>query len=165
MNEDLNRTFKGIQSDLDKFWSDVKKDFDNSNTDLTARIKALEAERDDLREKYNNAQSKITHIESQLESTVSKLEDFSKDQKKDIDALQLLDIYLVLMGEVFSAAAHVRILFILHGEKNKYTLDELAIASAYPKLQVRQTIFELRNSNIVEFNEDTNEVSLLQRFM
>lgn len=165
MKDELDITFKGIQSNLVSFWGDVKKSIETSNAELSAKISDLEAERDELRKKYEDAQSKVTHIESQLESTVAKLEDISQDQKKDIDALQLLDIYLVLMGEVFAAASHVRVLFILHGEKELYNLDELAAASGYPKLQIRQTIFELRNANILSFNEDTNEVKLLQRFM
>ena len=116
-------------------------------------------------QKIGKSQGKLTHIEDQLKSTVAQMEEFSKGQKKDIDALQLLDIYLVLMGEVFSAASHVRLLFILHGEKEEYTMTELTKASGYPGLQVRTSIHELRNAKIVDLNEDTATVKLINRFM
>lgn len=165
INTELDTKLKKIQDDLKSLWEGVSKEFSNANEVLGKKVTKLESENKELKSKYNEAQSKIDHIETQLKSTVSKLDDISHDQKKDIDALQLLDIYLVLMGEVFSAAAHVRLLFILHGEKEDYSLNDLAIASGYPGLEVRKTVHELRNSGIVTLNEDTNVVTLVQRFL
>lgn len=165
INTELDSKLKKIQDDLKGFYESVSKEYSNANEILGEKATRLESENADLKGKYDEAQSKIDHIEKQLQSTVSKLDDISHDQKKDIDALQLLDIYLVLMGEVFSAAAHVRLLFILHGEKEDYNLNDLAIASGYPGLEVRKTVHELRNSGIVSFNEDTNVVTLVQRFL
>ncbi|MCY3411129.1 MAG: hypothetical protein INQ03_05760 [Candidatus Heimdallarchaeota archaeon] len=165
MKEELNKKYSDLKLSLDKLWEEAQKESQKTEQEFSSQIESLKNESEHYKQKYEEAQSKITHIENQLENTVSKLEDISKDQKKDIDALQLLDIYLVLMGEVFSAAAHVRILFILHGEKDIYHLDELVKASGYPGLKVKQTIHELRNANVITFNEDTNEVTLVQRFM
>ena len=165
INKELDSKFNAVQGDLKALWNAVGKEFSNANEILSKKVAKLESENNNLSAKYREAQSKIDHIEKQLESTVSKLDDISHDQKKDIDALQLLDIYLVLMGEVFSAASHVRLLFILHGEKDEYHLEDLVKASGYPGLQVRKTVHELRNSGIVTFNEDTNVVTLKQRFL
>lgn len=165
ISTELDTKLKKIQDDLKSFYESASKEFSNANEVLGKKVTKLESENTELKSKYNEAQSKIDHIETQLRSTVSKLDDISHDQKKDIDALQLLDIYLVLMGEVFSAAAHVRLLFILHGEKEDYNLNDLAIASGYPGLEVRKTVHELRNSGIVTLNEDTNVVTLVQRFL
>lgn len=165
ISTELDTKLKKIQDDLKSFYESASKEFSNANEVLGKKVTKLESENTELKSKYNEAQSKIDHIETQLRSTVSKLDDISHDQKKDIDALQLLDIYLVLMGEVFSAAAHVRLLFILHGEKEDYSLNDLAIASGYPGLEVRKTVHELRNSGIVTLNEDTNVVTLVQRFL
>lgn len=157
--------YKKVKEELDALWETFKKEREMSEGELQRRLEKLEREKSELESKYGEAQSKLSHIEEQFKEAVDKLETFSKDQKKDVDALKLLDIYLVLMGDVFNSSVHVRLLLILHGEKPKYTLDELAKASGSRLLEVRQAIFDLRNANLVKYNDETQEVELVTRFL
>ncbi len=150
---------------MEALWEDLIKEREAKEAELMSRIEVLEKEKADLEDRFSKAQSKLAHIEEQFKEAVEKLETFSKEQKKDVDALKLLDIYLVLMGDVFNSSVHVRLLLILHGEKEKYTLEELAKASGSKLLEVRQAIFDLRNSNLVKYNDETQEVELVTRFL
>ncbi len=157
--------FKSLQQELNSFWEMVKNERNQTEGELHQKIQTLETELAELKAKYSDAQAKLTHIEQQFNEAVEKLESFSKEQKKDVDALKLLDIYLVLMGDVFNSSVHVRILLILHGEKPVYTLDELAKASGSRLLEVKQAVFDLRNANLVEYNDETQEIRLVNRFL
>ncbi|RMG31203.1 MAG: hypothetical protein D6732_15090 [Methanobacteriota archaeon] len=157
--------FRKLKEELDSLWEELNSEREVAERNLKSQIETLEKEKADLEEKYMEVQSKLTHIEEQFKEAVEKLETFSKEQKKDVDALKLLDIYLVLMGDVFNSSVHVRLLLILHGEKAKYTLEELAKASGSRLLVVRQAIFDLRNANLVKYNDDTQEVELVTRFL
>jgi transcription initiation factor IIE alpha subunit len=119
----------------------------------------------ELQKKYQEAQSKIDKIENQLQSTVDQLESLSKTKAKGIDAMQLLDIYLVLMENVFESQAETSLLLMLHGDKEEYTLEELTTATGISGVKVRQAIFSLRNSGVVEYNDETQIVKLVRRFL
>ncbi len=165
MKTETENKFMGAINELQQVWKDIETEFEGANRELSQQIEQLKKEKDALSKKYIEAQNKIDHIETQLQSTVEQLEKVSNSTKKDVDALKLLDIYLVLMGDVFNSAAHVRLLFILHGEKDEYTLEELVKASGMSGIEVRKALFELRNANIVTYNDDTQTAKIIQRFL
>lgn len=131
----------------------------------SAKIQELTTERDELQSKYIAAKNKIDNIESQLSNTVSSLEQLSKEKDKKVDTLKLLDVYLVLMEQVFETKPHVRLLLMLHGDKEEYSLSELTSGSGIAPLQVKQAMFDLRNTGVVDYNEDTDMVKLKMRFL
>jgi transcription initiation factor IIE alpha subunit len=89
----------------------------------------------------------------------------SKTTSKGVDAMQLLDVYLVLMEQVFESGPHVRLLLMLHGDSEQFTLNDLTTASGISAIQVRQALFELRNANVLDFDDETQIVKLKQRFL
>ncbi len=165
MKDSIEAKFGSLYTELKELQTDVLGALEEMEREHASRIKKLETENDELRRLYDDANSKLKRIEEQLNETVQKLEEYSKESKRDVDALKLLDIYLVLMGEVFNSSVHVRLLFILHGEKDVYTLDELTRASGLRGLEVKQAVFELRNANLVTYNDETQEVRLINRFI
>jgi uncharacterized coiled-coil DUF342 family protein len=165
MSSELNSKFEGIINDLQKLWKEASLNFEKSQEQVQTEISKLHEEKDQLMQKYQEAQSKIDKIENQLQSTVDQLESLSKSKAKGIDAMQLLDIYLVLMENVFESQAETSLLLMLHGDKEEYKLDELTMATGISGVKVRQAVFTLRNSGVVEYNDETQVVKLIRRFL
>jgi seryl-tRNA synthetase len=159
-----NKFTKSIE-EIQASWSDVQKLVENIRSDANSEYDKLKVEHDDLKGKYTEAKSKIDHIEGQLAETVERLESMSKTTSKGVSAMELLDVYLVLMEQVFESGPHVRLLLMLHGDAEQYTLSDLTTASGISAIQVRQAVFELRNANVLEFNDETQVVKLKQRFL
>lgn len=173
--EDYDKTFKQSIDNVNNSWKQLMDQITQNRKELDelrdkfSGTQAILDEKDksykELEVKYNKAQSKVDHIESQLSDTVERLESISKAKRKDIDALQLLDIYLVLMEQVFESGPHVRLLLMLHGDADEYSLTDLSSASGISAIQVRQAMFELRNAGVVTYNDETQIVTLVRRFL
>ena len=153
--------FTHALSVLKEEWEKRENEFNQKYEDLLKEKKELEVEKHQLLEKYRETKEKLDHIENQLEKAMKEYEDLAKNVKAD--ALKMLDLYLVLLEQVFSANPHMRLLLVLHGDKETYTLEELSKATGINQLEVRQAIFAMRNVNVVEYNDETHEVKLLQR--
>ena len=165
MSGELDNKFNQSISSISDAWkelSDKLLKFEKENQDaLNNKDMAYK----ELEAKYKEAQSKVDHIETKLQDTVNRLESISKAKATDIDALKLLDIYLVLMEQVFESGPHVRLLLMLHGDADEYKLNDLSQASGISAIQVRQAMFELRNAGVVTYNDETQVVALTQRFL
>lgn len=162
--QNLNTAWKKISDQLVKSQkenADLKEKFSDTQLILDQKDK----DHKELEEKYKIAKAKVDRIESQLQENIDKMASISKAKRKDIDALQLLDIYLVLMEQVFESASHVRLLLMLHGDADEYNINDLGRASGIAALQIKQAMFELRNAGVVEYNEETQIVRLKQRFL
>jgi len=163
--DELSSSFSEKISELETLWQSAKKEYASSAESISAEVSKLREENKELQSKYNEAQAKVDKIESQLANTIDQMKSMSKATDKGIDAMQLLDVYLVLMENVFESQVHTRLLIMLHGAKNTYKLHDLATAAGISGIQVRQAVFDLRNAGILEYNEETEEVSLKMRFL
>lgn len=161
----IENKFTKSLDDMKSSWSEVQKLVENIRSDANSEYTKLKADHEDLQGKYKEAKSKLDHIEGQLEETVGRLESMSKTTSKGVDAMQLLDVYLVLMEQVFESGPHVRLLLMLHGDSEQFTLNDLTTASGISAIQVRQALFELRNANVLDFDDETQIVKLKQRFL
>ncbi len=157
----FNKSLEDIQSS----WGDIQKLVENIRSDANSEYTKLKADHEDLKGKYEEAKTKVDHIEGQLAETVGRLETMSKTTSKGVNAMELLDVYLVLMEQVFESGPHVRLLLMLHGDAEQYTLSDLTTASGISAIQVRQALFELRNANILDFDDETQVATLKQRFL
>jgi predicted nucleic acid-binding Zn-ribbon protein len=136
MSEEMDNKFKTSVESITSIWNSLFQQLKQSQTEVSdmkekfadtqATLDNKDAAYKELEGKYNEAKSKIDHIESQLSDTVGRLESLSKAKVKDVDAMQLLDIYLVLMEQVFESGPHVRLLLMLHGDAEEFKLNDLA---------------------------------------
>ncbi|MHA2501374.1 MAG: hypothetical protein ACXAE3_00690 [Candidatus Kariarchaeaceae archaeon] len=165
MSEEMDREFKVTANKLQEQWNMLRDRYASLEADQLAEVNRLQAEKDELQQKYDEAKSKIDKIEGQLANTLSQMDSLSKTTDKGIDAMQLLDLYLVLMDNVYESSMHTRLLIILHGAKESYTYNELTTAAGMSGVQVRQALFELRNAGIVDYDEETQVAKLVTKFM
>jgi chromosome segregation ATPase len=161
MSNEIDNILSPLKEKFNSAINDLEKQLSNHLNEMSQKIKEV----DDWKAKYQEAQSKVEHIENQLSNTVKKLEEMNKEQSKEINALELLDVYLILMEQVFESAPHVRLLLMLHGEKDEYTVNELVQGSGIGGLNVKKAIHELRNANVLEFDEENEIVKLRSRFL
>lgn len=161
----LEKQFNDNLDNIKNIWTKTVEELESSNKEDKDRIKQLKKENKELQEKYEDAQSKIDKIEDQLQNTVQQMESLTSTKAKGVDALKLLDIYLVLMEGVFESNAHTRLLIMMHGEKEEYNLKELEQAAGISPLKIKQAMFELRNSGLVEYDEEKQIAKLKTRFM
>ncbi len=126
-------------------------------------IDSLKSENEDLQTNLAQVKSQMNHITSQLEHISKQYEDLTMERGKQIDALKMLDIYLVLLEKVYSANPHTRILVVAHGEKQEWTIKELARATGIEPLAVRRALFELRNAGLFSYDENSGKARLLKR--
>ncbi|OLS28219.1 MAG: hypothetical protein HeimC2_08740 [Candidatus Heimdallarchaeota archaeon LC_2] len=161
----IETKFTKSLEDIQSSWTDIQKLVENVRADANSEYTKLKSDHVDLKSKYDEAKSKLDHIEGQLAETVGRLETMSKTTSKGVNAMELLDVYLVLMEQVFESGPHVRLLLMLHGDSEKFTLNDLTTASGISGIQVRQALFDLRNAKILDYDDETQEVTLKQRFL
>ena len=161
----IETKFTKSLEDIQSSWTDIQKLVENVRADANSEYTKLKSDHVDLKSKYDEAKSKLDHIEGQLAETVGRLESMSKTTSKGVNAMELLDVYLVLMEQVFESGPHVRLLLMLHGDSPTYTLSDLTTASGISAIQVRTALFELRNAKVLDYDDETQEVTLKQRFL
>ena len=81
----------------------------------------------------------------------------------ETDPTGFLKIYVTLIEEVFGAAPHGKILFLLHGKKDVWNRAEIAKATGIMGAVVLRSIYDLQKANLVHYNEDTGECWLTQK--
>jgi transcription initiation factor IIE alpha subunit len=75
----------------------------------------------------------------------------------------LLSIYVTLMEEVFSGRVHFKILAIMHGDKEKWSRNELAKTIGVRETIIRSALGELARANLIVYDEETTECLLKKR--
>ena len=80
------------------------------------------------------------------------------------DMRATLSIYRVLLEEIYSSQPHFKVLFLLHGDADEMTVDQLKGASGIGGAVILRSVHELNRANLVSFNEDTHTAKLIKRF-
>lgn len=80
------------------------------------------------------------------------------------DMRATLSIYRVLLEEVYSSQPHFKVLFLLHGDADEMTIDQLKGASGIGGVMILRTVHDLNRANLIKFNEDTHTAKLVKRF-
>ncbi len=145
----------------------MQKKIEESET----KIKALEEENSTYTAKIEESskdvniyKEKLQAVEEQMQSFRKMYEDMAQEREKEIDIQELLAIYTVLFEQIFSGTPHTKILILLQAsDKTVWLKDEIVKTTGYTAAAVLKAIHDLRNNNVVDYNEDTYEVRLKQK--
>lgn len=124
-------------------------------------IEAIEKERDELRAEMDqiNAQlSKVSELYREASAEKAKL-------AEKVDVSDLLAIYIVLIETIFGGKPHARILYTLHDTKAAISRKNLENSTGIMPALVIKAIHDLRNANLVSYNEETQEVKLIKEIL
>ena len=123
-------------------------------------------ELDKLKKKLEEKEAKINQIEDQMSKLSSSYTDMLMNTSSDVetDPTSFLKIYVTLIEEVFGAAPHGKILFLLHGKKDVWNRTDIAKTTGIMGAVVLRSIYDLQKANLVHYDEETGNCWLTQKF-
>ena len=87
----------------------------------------------------------------------------SGDVGLEANAEQILSLYVTLMEQVYSASLHIKILVLLHGEKEEWTRKEVTDSLGFQPSAVSKALGELNRAGLVRYDQEDDKISLIQR--
>jgi DNA repair exonuclease SbcCD ATPase subunit len=140
------------ESELETLRSDTTKD---------SEIEELRQERDELRSEMDEINSKLERVSELYRETSAEKE---KLQEK-VDVSDLLAIYIILIENIFGGKPHARVLYTLHNTKSAITRKNIEASTGIMATAVMKAIHDLRNADLVSYDEETQEVKLIKEIM
>ena len=162
-------TLHSIQDSLRTVESQLQaanKDLENTEeqkSELQSKIANLEQELSETKNKLNQAEQKLQEFEDQMSSLRKLYEEASQQAEQKIDAVELLALYSTLFEHVFHGDTHAKILFLLHGAEREWSITDIKQTLGIEGAHLLRCVHDLRNSGVIEHNEDQGTVKLLQR--
>ncbi|MHA1468920.1 MAG: hypothetical protein ACTSSP_00010 [Candidatus Asgardarchaeia archaeon] len=138
--------------------------------ELQERTKSASEKEKEYKEKMDalikeneNLKRELNEISEQF-SRISKMyQEISKERTEVKNISNLLKIYITLLEDVFYGRPHARILWLLHETRERMTRQALNNTLGFQPAVILRAIQELRNADIVAYDEETGEVSLKKR--
>jgi archaellum component FlaC len=132
-----------------------------SDTTKDSEIEELRRERDELRAEMDEINSKLERVSELYRETSAEKE---KLQEK-VDVSDLLAIYIILIENIFGGKPHARVLYTLHNTKSAITRKNIEASTGIMATAVMKAIHDLRNAELVSYDEETQEVKLIKEIM
>lgn len=162
---------------LDKFkesYSETKdflEQFPSLLKDLIAYVETIEEEKSNFQKELDTIQSELdTHkqhyaeVEEEMQKFRDMYEEIAQEQSEELDIKKLLSIYSILFEQVFAANPHTKILLLLQSSSKKvWTRDELTKTTGFSPAAVLKSLHDLRNNNLIDLDESTNEIKLIEK--
>ncbi|MHA2003279.1 MAG: hypothetical protein ACW975_02195 [Candidatus Thorarchaeota archaeon] len=131
------------------------------DTAKDSEIDELRSERDELRAEMDEINSKLERVSELYRETSAEKE---KLQEK-VDVSDLLAIYIILIENIFGGKPHARVLYTLHNTKTAITRKNIESSTGIMATAVMKAIHDLRNAELVSYDDDTQEVKLIKEIM
>ncbi|MFW9910318.1 MAG: hypothetical protein ACFFEF_17320 [Candidatus Thorarchaeota archaeon] len=136
----------------------LKEDIAKSAANKDQEIDAIRRERDELRTEMNQINAQLEKVSELYRETAAEKE---KLQEK-VDVSDLLAIYILLIEKIFGGKPHARVLYTLHNTKTAISRKNIESSTGIMPTAVIKAIHDLRNADLVSFNEETQEVKLIK---
>jgi predicted RNase H-like nuclease (RuvC/YqgF family) len=151
--------FNELRTKLGEAMDVVKKAEEDSRSELDSKDDNLRR----LREENAAKASQLKEIEDQMAKISKTYQELAGKQTEAVDVRELLTIYVTLLEQVFEGRPHAKILWLLHGKKAVLTRSEINKTSGFQPAIVLKSIFDLANANLINYNENTQELSLKRK--
>ena len=107
----------------------------------------------------------MDQITSQLSRVSELYREASAEKEKlqeKVDVSDLLAIYITLIETVFGGKPHARVLYTLHDVGATITRKNIESSTGIMATAVMKAIHDLRNADLVSFDENSQEVKLIK---
>jgi len=144
--DELRTRIEGLLDDLDKAGQSSRA------------LEDVTKERDELK-------SEMSQITEQLQRVSELYREASAEKdklKEKVDVSDLLAIYITLIETVFGGKPHARVLYTLHNTKTAITRKNLESSTGIMPTAVIKAIHDLRNAQLVSYDDETQEVKLIK---
>jgi len=152
--EEINQELEQTKSEISK----ARDDAASLQSEKDEAVDAIRKERDELR-------AEMDQINSQLERVSALYREASAEKAKlaeKVDVSDLLAIYIMLIENIFGGKPHARILYTLHDTKAAINRKNLEASTGIMPAAVIKAVHDLRNADLVSYDEDTLEVKLIK---
>ena len=160
---------KHLEDNLHTLLTEVRKELeltDKKNTEIaelkkeTEGIKERSAKTIQERDKLS---AELSAIQEQLGRVSSLYDKTQKETKETRNLADLLSIYITLLEEVFDGRPHAKILYLVHGDKELWTREELNKSTGFEPTAILHAIHELNAAELINYNDESREVSIAKR--
>ncbi len=157
----ITSNMKELETNLTNQLNDQETQFqtlENQQKVLSSDKGMLESDLQKKAEDYDKLMSQFKSISEEYQAIQE------KDQV-DFDISQLLSLYIALVDDIYAARPHIRILWLLHGDKGVTGMSrqELAKASGFEPIAVLRAIQELAAAGFCGYDEETHQTTLEKR--
>jgi DNA repair exonuclease SbcCD ATPase subunit len=153
----LESTTKTLEHDKDTLTT-AKGRLEKDKAAADHTIEAMTGEQKRLLQEYATLQSDLKRMSSVAKDLGQKEFNFQQVQA-------VLSIYMVLLEQVWQSQPHFKVLYLLHGQRSEMSRQDLTKASGISAAMVLRALFELRNANLVYYDENTGMAKLVRRFL
>jgi chromosome segregation ATPase len=163
--EEKNRLKQEVESarqEIETYKQEIKSKDDELNA-LRTKFEELRSERERIESEDAKMRDEYLAVQEQLKKLSGMYQELSAKHDEAIDVRELLSIYIVLLEEVFQGRPHVRILFMLHGDKAQLTRDEIVKAGGFQPAIVLHSIHDLAGANLVKYDMENDVVELVRK--
>ncbi|MFX1532722.1 MAG: hypothetical protein ACFFDI_00660 [Promethearchaeota archaeon] len=165
--EDLRKKTQKDLADINNETERKKREIDTlkiEKQEIENKINGMKGRLGEIQAEYNIAKSEIEEAEAQLRELREQLSNISSIAKERIDSAELLRFFRTLIERVFEGGSHTRILIKLHDlHQPEYKRIELSEELGIGGAIVRHNVFELAKANLINYDEDTQKLSLKER--
>lgn len=128
---------------------------------LQKRAQEQEREITGLTQEQHELLEEYTNVKMELEK-LTRLA--SGDENVSIEDMRAtLAIYSTLFQEVYSSEAHFKVLFLLHGDAEELSIEQLKGATGIGGAMILRACHELNKVHLVEFDMENKMVKLVKR--
>jgi transcription initiation factor IIE alpha subunit len=155
---------------VDQKVQDAFTSISNYIADLEKKLVEKQKEMDDklanlqqIQQEKNTAAERLRKMEQEMAELSSVYEDLKDRKDVEINLQEVMKLYVILTEQVLDGSSHIKLLTLLHGNKEYMTKDELSKASGIQPAATLRAIFELRNNGLVTYEEVGEKVKLIRR--
>lgn len=167
LEKDLEDAKQKLQN-LDQEFEQTKAEIEKAKQDAASVISEKDEAVEIIRKERDELRAEMDQINNQLEKVSALYREASADKAKlqeKVDVSDLLAIYIMLIETIFGGKPHARILYTLHDTKAAITRKNLEASTGIMPASVIKAIHDLRNENLVSFDEETQEVKLIKEIL
>lgn len=133
----------------------------------TKRLEKEKEERDVKITSLNSQQKKLLEEYEALKVDLNKFQKLATESSnKEFDFKQIQDIlkiYITLMEQIYQTKPHVRIIYVLHGDREEMHRKDIVAATGIGGAYVLNALFELDKAKIITYDENTGIAKLVKR--
>ncbi len=121
-------------------------------------IGAIIKERDELKAEMDQITDRLQRVSELYRDAAAEKEKL----EEKVDVSDLLSIYITLIETVFGGKPHARVLYTLHNTGASITRKHIVDSTGIVPALATKAIHDLRNEDLVEYDEETQEVRLVK---
>ncbi len=158
----LKQESESIKQEVESARQEVKNKDDELNA-ISVKLEELRNEKQKAAAEDAKMKEEYLAVQDQLKKLSGMYQELSAKQDDAVNIREILSVYIVLLEEVFQGKPHVRILFMLHGDKPQLSRQEIVKAGGFQPAAVLHSIHDLAGANLVKYDMDNDTVELVRK--